>query len=286
MIWICIILLVLVILLIKNDYISSYEGTSQCSLIIKVHDGVPALDTINDDFEDRGNTVFNMVEKTYSKYGQRLTQNTTLCMSADDIPRDNVTYQIVSGKKIPCWSFTHWDGAGLPRFHEDFYLNYKPEPFESKEDTMFWIGNLSTHSIRGKLKNEFGSKEGYKIYGIGETQFTTMNDHGKYKYLIDVSGRGYSARLKFLFLLNSVVFVVSRENTEYWHDFFEPWVHYVPVESDLSNLDENYEIMKNNQEKCKKMASDAREKALEVFSEDAVYEYYANILSGQKEIFT
>jgi len=271
-------LVIFILCLIMFSKYSNFDEQPRCSIVVKIENGVPSIEKINDDYESRGTLTFKHIQKVYEKHGDTLKQKATMCISADDVYRENVPYQIVGGHKIPCWSFIHWDEAGLPRFFSDFYHNYKPEPFESKEDSLFWIGNLGTHPSRHTLKNEFGTKPGYKIYGNGEIPYTSMEDHGKYKYLIDVTGRGYSGRMKYLLMLNSVLFIAIRDNVEYWFDSFEPWVHYVPVKGDFSDLEENYSIMKNDQDKCKTMAAAARTKALDVFNEDTVYEYYASLL--------
>ena len=54
--------------------------------------------------------------------------------------------------------------------------------------------------------------------------------------MLDIGGWGYSGRLKYLLLLKSVIFVIDRNDVEYWHDSFIPWVHYVPIKEDASDL--------------------------------------------------
>lgn len=61
------------------------------------------------------------------------------------------------------------------------------------------------------------------------------NGAGKYKYLLDVDGNGWSARFRRLLSQDAVVF----KNTLYpeWYlDRVEPWVHYVPVKVDYEDL--------------------------------------------------
>lgn len=273
----CIILIFIFFYLYRRS--SSFTG---CSLLVKVKNGVPHLEKIFDNHENRAETISDMIKKVYILHGEKLKQNTSYCISGDDINREGAEYQIVSGdKKIPDWAFERWDDANVPRFHSDFYPNYKPVNFKDKYDYLFWIGSIDKHVNRFKMYEQFGNREhdGYKVYQNGDIPFTSIEDHGKYKYLIDVEGRGYSDRLKFLFMLNSVIFVCDRPYTEYWHDLFEPWVHYVPVNRDFSNLEQNYTIMRNDQLRSEKMARECRERALEVFSEDAVYKYYAKILA-------
>ena len=53
-------------------------------------------------------------------------------------------------------------------------------------------------------------------------------------------GIGWSGRLKYLFLLKSVVFYFYRDDVEFWDGLFIPWVHFVPIKFDGSDLDEKY----------------------------------------------
>ena len=53
---------------------------------------------------------------------------------------------------------------------------------------------------------------------------------------MDLAGWGWSGRLKYLFLLKSVVFIVDWDDVEYWNELFLPWVHFVPVKNDTSDL--------------------------------------------------
>ncbi|EGN94295.1 glycosyltransferase family 90 protein [Serpula lacrymans var. lacrymans S7.3] len=63
----------------------------------------------------------------------------------------------------------------------------------------------------------------------------TIKDSGKYKYVLDVDGNGWSGRFKRLLTSNSLVFK-STIYPEWFIDRIEPWVHYIPVQVDLSDL--------------------------------------------------
>ncbi|KZT51609.1 glycosyltransferase family 90 protein [Calocera cornea HHB12733] len=60
-------------------------------------------------------------------------------------------------------------------------------------------------------------------------------DMWKYKYLLDVDGNGWSARFHHLLSSSSVV-LKSTVFPEWYTDRIQPWVHYVPVQVDLSDL--------------------------------------------------
>lgn len=57
----------------------------------------------------------------------------------------------------------------------------------------------------------------------------------KYKYVLDVDGNGWSSRFKRLMTSNSVVFK-STVYPEWFTHRIAPWVHYVPIQVDYSDL--------------------------------------------------
>lgn len=61
---------------------------------------------------------------------------------------------------------------------------------------------------------------------------------GKYKYLLDVDGNGWSARFRRLMSSHSLVFKASLY-PEWWLQRAQPWVHYVPVQLDYSDLSDS-----------------------------------------------
>lgn len=58
---------------------------------------------------------------------------------------------------------------------------------------------------------------------------------GRYKYLFDVDGNGWSSRFRRLISSHSLVFK-STIYPEWWLDRVQPWLHYVPIQLDYSDL--------------------------------------------------
>ncbi|KAK7052187.1 beta-1,2-xylosyltransferase 1 [Favolaschia claudopus] len=63
----------------------------------------------------------------------------------------------------------------------------------------------------------------------------SVQEAGDYKYVIDVDGNGWSGRFKRLITSNSLVFK-STIYPEWYIDRIAPWVHYIPIQLDLSDL--------------------------------------------------
>ena len=56
-----------------------------------------------------------------------------------------------------------------------------------------------------------------------------------FRYLFNFRGVAASFRFKHLFLCGSVVFHVGDEWKEFFYPAMKPWVHYIPLPTDLSN---------------------------------------------------
>ncbi|KAJ7088684.1 glycosyl transferase family 90-domain-containing protein [Mycena epipterygia] len=63
----------------------------------------------------------------------------------------------------------------------------------------------------------------------------SVQEAGDYKYVIDVDGNGWSGRFKRLITSNSLVFKATIY-PEWYMDRIAPWVHYIPIQLDLSDL--------------------------------------------------
>jgi hypothetical protein len=70
----------------------------------------------------------------------------------------------------------------------------------------------------------------------------------EWKYLIDIEGCGYSGRFKVLMNTPRIVFFVDRSYQEWFFGEMHPWIHYVPVKRDLSDLIENYHKIESDLE--------------------------------------
>lgn len=62
-----------------------------------------------------------------------------------------------------------------------------------------------------------------------------LGEHWKYKYLIDFDGMGYSARL-FAFLMSESAVIKSTVYREFFSDWIQPWLHYIPLSSHYSEI--------------------------------------------------
>ena len=70
-----------------------------------------------------------------------------------------------------------------------------------------------------------------------------FEDFQKYKAIIDIDGNSWSSRFGDLLCTNSVVIKVEPRLVDYFYSELQPWIHYVPVDGNMSNLIEIVDIV-------------------------------------------
>jgi len=195
---------------------------------------------------------------------------------------------------IPCYIFDHWQEARINDYSEmcEILKRRGQEPW--KIDKLFWAGQLSNPS-RKKFVDIFSKHPKMDIalfrdhWGHGKNilpeKYLSLPDHCNYKYMIDLQGNGYSGRTKLLFHMNRVLFYQERELNEYWFWQTKPYVHYIPIKKDLSDLNEKIEWAENHPEECREIAKNAYQFAIDNLKrEDALKRMKKIIVNlGKKE---
>jgi hypothetical protein len=87
-----------------------------------------------------------------------------------------------------------------------------------------------------------------------------QRDQLKYRYLIAVEGNDFISGLAWMLFSQSVV-IMPRPRVQNWLQelCLEPWVHYVPVENDWSDLEEKIMTCEADRDRCKKISRQATE---------------------------
>ncbi|KAJ3524555.1 hypothetical protein NMY22_g10948 [Coprinellus aureogranulatus] len=83
-------------------------------------------------------------------------------------------------------------------------------------------------NCEGRMCDRLREVYEFRKFHDGKTQ-------GRYKYVMDVDGNGWSSRFKRLITSNAVIFKTTIY-PEWYTDRVAPWLHYVPIQNDLSDL--------------------------------------------------
>ena len=110
-----------------------------------------------------------------------------------------------------------------------------------------------------------------------------MYEQLKYKYLIDIQGNGYSGRLKYLLHSGRLIFMQDRKWKAYYHFKLKPYVHFVPIKEDFSDMYEQLEWAENNPGKIAEIIQHATDFALtELKYENVILELRTKLYSFAK----
>jgi hypothetical protein len=240
--------------------------------------------------------------------GFQKRHNSTICMLAEALPdlnamkklefkiytddfpinikRNTFYYCVDSTDKlrncIPDFSFHKWDEAGINNYQNtcnDLLANStKP----ALVDKLFWAGNINVHKSRELFFNTFKDDNDFEIHFIDpssknylSTRFSLL-DHLNYKYLIDIEGRGYSGRLKYLLHSGRVLFIQERKWKQYYEFEIIPFVHFIPIKNDFSDLKNQLDWLKKNPSKYQEIATNAINFSKEKLNYTSVCKVFAN----------
>lgn len=157
---------------------------------------------------------------------------------------------------FPDYAFDHWKEAGIERFDSTVAQIKLASDKTWEVKKIFWIGNTATNPMRKELmtiaQNNIDILEVIDTYVDNyfvhkqKVAYVPLPEHTKYKYLIDIEGIGFSCRLKFLLFTKRLLFLQDRQWKEYFWFDLKPYVHFIPVKNDLSDLLEQYEMIEGN----------------------------------------
>ncbi len=101
----------------------------------------------------------------------------------------------------------------------------------------------------------------------------------RYRYLIDVEGKGFSGRLKMLFHTGRLVFMHERPWREWYAPELVPWKHFVPVARDGSDLVAKIERVRSDPELQRSIIANATKFARERLTFGAAVEKWRELLN-------
>ncbi len=157
-------------------------------------------------------------------------------------------------------------------------------PFDKKHDTVVWRGTttgLFDKPGRVCIYHRFDrfEREGFDIgyskivqmhsitprSGLTEADLKPcmkpklrIRDMLAYKYLLCMQGNDVASGLKWMLLSQSVVLMPHPTvGSWYCERFLQPYVHYVPISADLSDLVEQVQWCRDNPEVCQQISANA-----------------------------
>lgn len=116
---------------------------------------------------------------------------------------------------------------------------------------------------------------------------TSVSDHLTYKYLPVLDGwmctfPGFQWRL----LSGSLALKQESDEVQYFYGALKPYVHYLPIQRDMSDLIEKIYWAQNHDQECKVIAQNARTFALQNLMPNQIYSYLYWVLKDYAALQT
>jgi len=100
-----------------------------------------------------------------------------------------------------------------------------------------------------------------------------------FKYILNIDGHVSAFRLGYELQIGSVILLVESDNRIWISDLIEPYVHYVPINPDLSNILEIIQWCKDNDSKCMEIANNAEKLFHDKLQRDGVFDHMQQTLN-------
>jgi hypothetical protein len=107
----------------------------------------------------------------------------------------------------------------------------------------------------------------------------------KYRYQIDIDGNSNSWSFLFKLAMGSCVLKVSSDWRQWYYDRLSPWEHYIPVNSDLSDLEQMVRWCLDNDADAERIAINGLKRASDIVFGTEMPKAAANLLAASKPSF-
>lgn len=117
-----------------------------------------------------------------------------------------------------------------------------------------------------------------KIFPFGLVPRLTPQEQTEYKYIVNVDGHVASYRLSLELSSGTCILLADSEYKLWYRHLLQPFVHYVPVKSDLSDLLQKIQWCKKNDGKCLEIAKNAKKFAEKYLTKNGILDYLEKLL--------
>ena len=122
-----------------------------------------------------------------------------------------------------------------------------------------------------------------KTLPFGLVNKLTPLEQSKYKYIIHIDGHVSAYRLSYELSMKSVILIVKSEWKLWYSELLKPYVHYIPIKEDLSDLIEQIKWCRKNDKKCKDISENANKFYEKYLKKDGIFDYLQKLFIDIKK---
>lgn len=121
-----------------------------------------------------------------------------------------------------------------------------------------------------------------KEIGVKLINKLTPEEQSKYKYIVNIDGHVSAFRLSLELGMNCCILLVESKYKLWFENMLKPYVHYVPIKADLSNLISQIEWCRQNDDKCEIISIKSRKFYMKYLQKDGILDYLQKLIVDLK----
>ena len=167
--------------------------------------------------------------------------------------------------------------AKLPRLKLAILSKLYPDIIDAR--FTYYFDEAFEEDKNGELRKILDLLFGENLEKIAEV------DHLKYKYLISIDGNTCAwVRIPWIMYSNSVLIKQETKKVEWFYPALKPYVHYVPINENLTDIFKQFEWMKQHDEELKQISNNANNFVQNELSPEHIDAHMVIILNKYAEI--
>lgn len=256
-------------------------------------------------FSDVANSIISLIKEADSIYSFRDFEPVIINIGNSD---DHYKWGVDNSLRIlnyctrwdnfddlcPDFTFDRWFQAGYEDYDDFCKKVIDAGSLAPLSDKAVWRGYVNENR---RVRNKILAMQGHQYLDIenvihiaGKPDNCVLSDFyipideqvRRYRYIVNANGQGHSKRLKIELFSGRVIFLVERRYLEWFNEKLKPWVHYVPIKQDCSDLLEKIEIVKSSPDIEQRISHNSRQFALKNLTKQNALERFNTLLNEYK----
>lgn len=199
---------------------------------------------------------------------------------------DNTLFNVEWGKRIPTAVFRGGStGFGLT-VDTNMRLKISKMSLECRcdNDIRLLDAGIVSWNVRPRIRKGVVDTFDDDIFKIPLVPFLSTEEQAQYKYIVNIDGHVSAYRLSVELGTGSVVLLVESKYKLWFSDMLDPYIHYVPIAFDLSDLYSQILWCKENDDKCREIAKNAKVFYNTFLQKEGILTYLRDTLMSIKSI--
>lgn len=290
---------------ISKEQLEHSFSCGEINLRLKIINGQLFVEETFPGFQSRHEAIISVIRATLQRY--KIADVEFLMNTADNHWQQLFNCPVFIQSKAdhckcilyPDFSFGGWPEIGEPEWEEfKLRMNAVREKFPWNERrAQAYFRGAPTHPERLRFAELAENSDLLDVAvsnwakdgdskDVRTALFEPFENVCRYKYALNLPGRGWCVRYKYLYTTGCLVFKVAQPEREFWEGVMVPYEDFVPLDGGTSNEDvlKYLQLYKENDPVAEYIAENGRKKVQKTLTMDNVYAYLARLLNGYSRI--